>query len=154
MKGVHLPQAKLLFAVSSLLKSNAITNEESLQLKGIIFKQKEEFANSLVKDASEETIKERLLGLLNREPPKEEEDKDLELEVPQRNLEDPMMSPVDTYLMNAKKKRAKEKLSSADPHKGDEVPSLTAKINHCDIGKSPEMQKLAPLEQRIGFKDD
>lgn len=65
-----------------------------------------------------------------------------------------MLSPVDTYLMDAKKRRAKEKLMTADPTKGEQAPSLAENINHCDIGKSPEMQKLAPLEQRIGFKDD
>ena len=34
MDAVHLPQAKLLLAVSTLLKAGAITSEESLKLKG------------------------------------------------------------------------------------------------------------------------
>lgn len=41
----------------------------------MVFEQKEEFVNSLVKDASEDTIKERLLKVINKEIPKEEEDK-------------------------------------------------------------------------------
>ena len=57
-------------------------------------------------------------------------------------------------MIDAKKKRAKEKRISGNPTKGEEAPSLTETINHCDIGKSPEMQRLAPLAQRIGFKED
>jgi len=34
MKEVHLPQAKLLYAVSALTKEGNITQEESIRLKG------------------------------------------------------------------------------------------------------------------------
>jgi len=55
--------------------------------------------------------------------------------------------------MAVKKKRRK-----TNPHaepEGKEQPSILSKnLAHCDLGMSPLQQKLPPLEQRIGYKDD
>ena len=65
-----------------------------------------------------------------------------------------MTSPTDTYLMEAKKKR--RKTGPTAPAADDKQKSALAKnLNHCDIGMSPQLQKLAPLEKRIiGYQDD
>ena len=131
----------------------------------MIFEGNEKLNSILVENTSEETIKNRLLELIGKKSakPEAENDKgninsnlDLELEVPARKVEDDdvMTSPVDSYLMDAKKKRAKAKLMAGKAGDAEEEPSLEKNISHCDIGMSPEMQKLAPLEQRIGYQDD
>lgn len=52
--------------------------------------------------------------------------------------------------MEAKKKRRK-----TTPVCDLEPPLVLAKtLNHCDIGMSPQQQKLSPLHERIGFHND
>ncbi len=57
--------------------------------------------------------------------------------------------------MEAKKNRRKTNPGAPAAEAEDKQKSALAKnLNHCDIGMSPQLQKLAPLEKRIGYQDD
>eukprot|EP00826_Nyctotherus_ovalis_P029552 TRINITY_DN2338_c0_g1_i5.p1 TRINITY_DN2338_c0_g1~~TRINITY_DN2338_c0_g1_i5.p1 ORF type:complete len:157 (-),score=30.20 TRINITY_DN2338_c0_g1_i5:25-495(-) len=156
MNAVHLPQAKLLLAVSMLLNSGAISAEESFRLKTMIIAKSEAEASSLVENASDEILKARVLELIGKGNHNERaRDIELELELPPRTLVDPITSPVGEFLMSAKRKKGRmNALASETGKTHSEKQDSALPINHCDIGMSPQMQRLASLEQQIRYKDD
>jgi hypothetical protein len=74
------------------------------------------------------------------------------IEIPPRSLDtDQITSPSDFSLMEMKKKRRLTNPSHKEPVTSS---LLTKNIVHCDIGASPPQQKLAPIGERIGYKED
>jgi len=165
MDSLHLPNAKLLYALAVLFKEKLITSDESHFLKGnfyreilikidLVINENIEISECLIDNPKENLLKERLLKLLKK------------LQISKNNItptkntdaiildREKITSPLDAQLFDKKRKEfyiaAQENLPKSEQIDTEKGQIFGKNINPCDYGKSPVLEKT-DLEKHIGY---
>eukprot|EP00831_Metopus_contortus_P004928 TRINITY_DN11842_c0_g1_i1.p1 TRINITY_DN11842_c0_g1~~TRINITY_DN11842_c0_g1_i1.p1 ORF type:complete len:149 (-),score=23.50 TRINITY_DN11842_c0_g1_i1:35-481(-) len=148
MEELHLPHAKLLFAINQLLKEGRISEEENMFLKDEVLNESPEISRTMEGNPDEAELKTRMEEYAKS---KLAQDNEMSIPIPAPVIDrDTMTSPVDSYLIEAKRNHMlQSKLNGDEEHKS----TLKEGISKCDMGQSPVLQSSKFLESEIGYKE-